>query len=143
MSISSCPVSGSVGGECPVGGGSSRSGQTRRGCAFSAAAQPGDLHAAFDRTKDDQRTPLRRLSLPRRSRFRQEPTRTRCHERKRPRSSRHRPRRTSTTSSPARSRDRSTDWMARWIPQRRARLLPARLRRTHRCACKITGPYLV
>ncbi|KLO97313.1 nitric-oxide synthase, salivary gland [Fusarium fujikuroi] len=48
MSISSCPVSGSVGGECPVGGGSSRSGQTRRGCAFSAAAQPGDLHAAFD-----------------------------------------------------------------------------------------------
>ncbi|KNB12503.1 hypothetical protein FOXG_12094 [Fusarium oxysporum f. sp. lycopersici 4287] len=47
MSISSCPVSGSAGGECPVGG-SSRSGQTRRGCAFSAAAQPGDLHAAFD-----------------------------------------------------------------------------------------------
>ncbi|KAJ9414201.1 hypothetical protein QL093DRAFT_2467257 [Fusarium oxysporum] len=51
MSISSCPVSGSAGGECPVGG-SSRSGQTRRGCAFSAAAQPGDLHAAFDAGHD-------------------------------------------------------------------------------------------
>jgi len=53
MSISSCPVSGSAGGECPVGG-SSRSGQTRRGCAFSAAAQPGDLHAAFDVSEGKQ-----------------------------------------------------------------------------------------
>ncbi|KAF5664743.1 hypothetical protein FHETE_7015 [Fusarium heterosporum] len=47
MSLQSCPMSGSVTGECPVSG-SSRLGQTRRGCAFSGVAQPGDLHAAFD-----------------------------------------------------------------------------------------------
>ncbi|KAF4990484.1 hypothetical protein FGRMN_8441 [Fusarium graminum] len=47
MSLQSCPMSGSASGECPVSG-SSRLGQARRGCAFSGAAQPGDLHAAFD-----------------------------------------------------------------------------------------------
>ncbi|CAJ0554480.1 Ff.00g129930.m01.CDS01 [Fusarium sp. VM40] len=43
----SCPVSGSVEGQCPVGG-SSKPAQGRRGCAFSGASQPGDIHAAFD-----------------------------------------------------------------------------------------------
>ncbi|KAF7556520.1 hypothetical protein G7Z17_g1310 [Cylindrodendrum hubeiense] len=53
MSVASCPVSGSMGGMCPVGASSSnrvRSGSTRgpRGCSFSGVAQPGDIHAAFD-----------------------------------------------------------------------------------------------
>ncbi|KAK7417752.1 hypothetical protein QQX98_004408 [Neonectria punicea] len=54
MSLASCPVSGSVGGACPVGAGTpsnrSRSSSTRgpRGCSFSGFSQPGDLHAAFD-----------------------------------------------------------------------------------------------
>ncbi|SPJ78128.1 related to nitric-oxide synthase, salivary gland [Fusarium torulosum] len=47
MSHASCPVSGSVAGQCPASG-SSRPGQTRRGCGFSGASQPGDIHAAFD-----------------------------------------------------------------------------------------------
>ncbi|KAI8712865.1 Cytochrome b5 heme-binding domain-containing protein [Fusarium sp. LHS14.1] len=47
MSLTSCPVSGSAGGQCPVSG-TSRAGQMRRGCAFSGMAQPGDIHAAFD-----------------------------------------------------------------------------------------------
>ncbi|KAI8652845.1 Cytochrome b5 heme-binding domain-containing protein [Fusarium keratoplasticum] len=47
MSLASCPVSGSAGGQCPVSG-TSRAGQMRRGCAFSGMAQPGDIHAAFD-----------------------------------------------------------------------------------------------
>ncbi|KAI0119306.1 hypothetical protein F4814DRAFT_458635 [Daldinia grandis] len=53
MSEYSCPVSGSVGGRCPVGhAGSSRSRSNSRmgprGCTFSGYGQPGDLHAAFD-----------------------------------------------------------------------------------------------
>lgn len=55
MSVASCPVSGSMGGMCPVGAGASnrtRSGTASsrgpRGCSFSGVAQPGDIHAAFD-----------------------------------------------------------------------------------------------
>ncbi|KAI1759839.1 hypothetical protein GGR53DRAFT_117515 [Hypoxylon sp. FL1150] len=52
MSEQSCPVSGSVGGRCPVGhAGSSRSNSRMgpRGCAFSSYGSPaGDIHAAFD-----------------------------------------------------------------------------------------------
>ncbi|KAI0378619.1 hypothetical protein F5Y04DRAFT_283848 [Hypomontagnella monticulosa] len=51
MSEHSCPVSGSVGGRCPVGhAGSARSNSRMgpRGCAFSGYGQPGDIHAAFD-----------------------------------------------------------------------------------------------
>ncbi|KAF3063806.1 Sulfite reductase [NADPH] flavoprotein alpha-component [Daldinia childiae] len=53
MSEYSCPVSGSVGGRCPVGhADSSRSRSNSRmgprGCAFSGYSQPVDLHAAFD-----------------------------------------------------------------------------------------------
>ncbi|OTA80529.1 hypothetical protein M434DRAFT_37948 [Hypoxylon sp. CO27-5] len=51
MSEHSCPVSGSVGGRCPVGhAGSTRSTSRMgpRGCAFSGYGQPGDIHAAFD-----------------------------------------------------------------------------------------------
>ncbi|RSL88897.1 hypothetical protein CEP51_001518 [Fusarium floridanum] len=48
MSIASCPVSGSAGGQCPVSGNARGAGQMRRGCAFSGVAQPGDIHAAFD-----------------------------------------------------------------------------------------------
>ncbi|RSL73984.1 hypothetical protein CEP53_000607 [Fusarium sp. AF-6] len=49
MSIASCPVSGSAGGQCPVSGNArAGQGQMRRGCAFSGMAQPGDIHAAFD-----------------------------------------------------------------------------------------------
>ncbi|KAI2621760.1 hypothetical protein GGR54DRAFT_78796 [Hypoxylon sp. NC1633] len=47
----SCPVSGSVGGNCPVGHASSTRSNSRmgpRGCTFSGYCQPGDLHAAFD-----------------------------------------------------------------------------------------------
>ncbi|KAH7183585.1 uncharacterized protein B0J16DRAFT_290214 [Fusarium flagelliforme] len=50
MSRASCPVSGSAGTSCPMSmSRSSRGGQQqRRGCAFSGASQPGDIHAAFD-----------------------------------------------------------------------------------------------
>ncbi|KAI1658982.1 hypothetical protein F4813DRAFT_395444 [Daldinia decipiens] len=53
MSEYSCPVSGSVGGRCPVGhADSSRSRSNSRmgprGCAFSGYSQPVDLHAAFN-----------------------------------------------------------------------------------------------
>ncbi|KAL7625163.1 hypothetical protein AAE478_004378 [Parahypoxylon ruwenzoriense] len=51
MSERSCPVSGSIGGKCPVGhAGSSRSNSRMgpRGCAFSGYGQSGDIHAAFD-----------------------------------------------------------------------------------------------
>ncbi|OTB07683.1 hypothetical protein M426DRAFT_266892 [Hypoxylon sp. CI-4A] len=50
MSEQSCPVSGSVGGACPVGHAGSRSNSRMgpRGCAFSGYGQPGDIHAAFD-----------------------------------------------------------------------------------------------
>ncbi|UZP43345.1 hypothetical protein NXS19_011161 [Fusarium pseudograminearum] len=54
MSRASCPVSGSIGASCPASRSSrgsrshSRSQSQRRGCAFSGASQPGDLHAAFD-----------------------------------------------------------------------------------------------
>ncbi|KAH8658059.1 sulfite reductase flavoprotein alpha-component [Xylariales sp. PMI_506] len=43
MSMRSCPVSGSAGGDCPAGMG--RSGP--RGCSFSGFTQPGDIRAAF------------------------------------------------------------------------------------------------
>ncbi|EXK79177.1 hypothetical protein FOQG_16196 [Fusarium oxysporum f. sp. raphani 54005] len=46
MSLASCPVSGSTGGQCPASG-SSRVGQAR-GCTFAGAIQPGDIRAAFD-----------------------------------------------------------------------------------------------
>ncbi|CAF3544282.1 unnamed protein product [Fusarium graminearum] len=57
MSRASCPVSGSIGASCPASRSSrgshsrsqsQRSQSQRRGCAFSGASQPGDLHAAFD-----------------------------------------------------------------------------------------------
>ncbi|KAF5003677.1 hypothetical protein FDECE_9787 [Fusarium decemcellulare] len=52
-SLASCPVSGSVSGQCPVGASrTTRTPQTSisgpRGCAFSGFAQHGDIHAAFD-----------------------------------------------------------------------------------------------
>ncbi|KDN61558.1 putative cytochrome b5-like Heme/Steroid binding domain-containing protein [Colletotrichum sublineola] len=50
----SCPVSGTMGGVCPMGadksGRQSRSSSRMgpRGCSFSGFSQPGDIHAAFD-----------------------------------------------------------------------------------------------
>ncbi|KAI1214787.1 uncharacterized protein F4807DRAFT_404564 [Annulohypoxylon truncatum] len=51
MSERSCPVSGSVGGQCPVGHTNTSRSNSRmgpRGCSFSGYSQPGDIHAAFD-----------------------------------------------------------------------------------------------
>ncbi|KAH7146705.1 cytochrome b5-like Heme/Steroid binding domain-containing protein [Dactylonectria estremocensis] len=52
MSVASCPVSGSMGGMCPVGGAahcnSASTSRGPRGCSFSGTDQPGDIHAAFD-----------------------------------------------------------------------------------------------
>ncbi|KAL6915081.1 hypothetical protein FSST1_012841 [Fusarium sambucinum] len=52
MSRASCPVSGSIGASCPASrssrGSRNQSISQRRGCAFSGASQPGDIHSAFD-----------------------------------------------------------------------------------------------
>lgn len=49
MSEASCPVSGSVGGQCPAGHVSApRRSMGPRGCSFSGFTQQGDMHQAFD-----------------------------------------------------------------------------------------------
>lgn len=45
MSVISCPISGSIGSECPVG--KSATGTGPRGCAFSGFGHNTDIHAAF------------------------------------------------------------------------------------------------
>ncbi|KAH8177697.1 cytochrome b5-like heme/Steroid binding domain-containing protein [Sarocladium implicatum] len=53
MSEASCPVSGSVGGQCPAGHASApRRSMGPRGCSFSGFSQAGDMHDAFNIPRD-------------------------------------------------------------------------------------------